>query len=175
MNSIAILVIFTVGIVIGVSLNGAKVLKDSKKETASIKTTTAKLTPSVIPSVTSVVPSIPSFPPSPTQIKKQMEKKDFSDLKYPNSESTGSSIDTFFYESMDDPDTITNWYKEKIRSFGMNTKAFVQTKTNGNVLNKLAAANGNREINIEITKKADESKVKIKVTDTLPIDNGKTF
>lgn len=171
MNFIALLIVFAVGIFIGVSLSGAKVLKDSKKETASIKTTTAKATPSAFLSVT----SIPSFPPSPTQIKKQIEKRVFSDLKYPNSESTVSNIDSAFYESTDDPDTITNWYKGKIRSFGMNTKSFVQTKTNGNVLNKLAAANGNREINIEITKKNGEPKVKIKVTDALPIDNEKTF
>ena len=57
----------------------------------------------------------------------------------------------------------------------MNSKSFVQTKTNGNVLNKLVGARGDKEIRVGIVKKNDESVTKITVSTTIPIDNQKTF
>ena len=70
------------------------------------------------------------------------------------------------YESQDDPDAITDWYKEKIKELGMSAKSLVTTKTNGNVLNKLVGANGKREIRVEITKPADQPTTEIKLTIT---------
>jgi len=77
-----------------------------------------------------------------------------------------SSSASSVFESNDDPDLITNWYKEKIKSLGMNSKSFVQTKTNGNVLNKLVGARGDKEIRVGIVKKNDESVTKITVSTT---------
>lgn len=119
----------------------------------------------------------PSPSPSPSKIYNLTTPtvQSYSDLQYPNSRQTGSNDASLIFESTDDPDLITNWYKEKIRDLGMNSKSFVQTKTNGNVLNKLVGARGDKEVRVEIVKKNDESVTKITVSTTIPIDNQKTF
>lgn len=61
----------------------------------------------------------------------------------------------------ENPDSITNWYKEKIASLGMNTTSFVVTKNNNNVKNELVGAGNNKEIRISIEKTANKTKVKI--------------
>jgi hypothetical protein len=66
-------------------------------------------------------------------------------------------------ESTEDTDKITDWYKSKIEDLGMNVKSFVTTKANDKILNKLSAADGVREINIEISKDSELSAVKISV------------
>lgn len=83
-------------------------------------------------------------------------------LKYPNSVQISQNESTI-YESSDDADKITNWYKDKIKSMNMRVKSFVTTKTNGNILNKLVGADGKKEIKVEITKKDDDQKVTITV------------
>lgn len=115
--------------------------------------------------------------PSPSKIYNLITPtvQSYSDLQYPNSRQAGSNDASLIFESSDDPDLITNWYKEKIRNLGMNSKSFVQTKTNGNVLNKLVGARGDKEVRVEIVKKNDESVTKITVSTTIPIDNQKTF
>ena len=84
--------------------------------------------------------------------------------KYPNSQIISTSSNLLSLESFDDSDVITNWYKEKVNSLGMNVKTFVTTKANDKVLNKLVGADGNKEIGIEISKENSESAVKISVT-----------
>ena len=67
------------------------------------------------------------------------------------------------YESSDDPDTITNWYKEAIRNDGFNVKNFVQTTVNGVTENKLSGSSSNKEIAITITKsQGQNTKISIK-------------
>jgi len=55
------------------------------------------------------------------------------------------------------------WHKEKITSMGMNAKSFVQTNTNGNILNKLVSANGETKVSIEISKNGSEAQTKISI------------
>lgn len=85
-------------------------------------------------------------------------------FQYPNSRQTETRENALTFESTDSPQFITDWYKEKIKAEGLNTTSFIQTNTNGNVLNKLAGANGSREIQVEITKKSDSPKVTITLT-----------
>ena len=68
------------------------------------------------------------------------------------------------YESQDDPDAITQWYKGQIQNMGLGTKSFITTKTNDNVLNKLVGADGGREVRIEITRTSGSSTTEIKVS-----------
>ena len=100
--------------------------------------------------VANTSPSAPSF--------------DLSDFKYPNSSQVGNLENGIKLESSDDPNTITDWYQEKIRSLGFKSKSFVKTNTNGNILNKLVAASANKEVRVEIEKSAEVSKVSIAVT-----------
>jgi len=78
---------------------------------------------------------------------------------YPNS----TRQDANRWKSGDDPGVITNWYKNKIEALGMNTKSFVQTNTNGQVLNKLVAANDNIKVSVEISKSPSDSQALILV------------
>lgn len=89
-----------------------------------------------------------------------------SSLQYPNSQTVSSGDNSLILNSTDNVDTITDWYKEKIKGEGMNVTSFVTTKTNDNVLNKLVGADGEREIRVEITKQAGSSNVKISIVIT---------
>lgn len=86
-----------------------------------------------------------------------------SNFIYPGSAILNRSRDELTLQNTDDPQVITNWYKEKIINTGMNTRSFVQTNTNGNILNKLAGAKSGFKIIVEISKKSSEEKVKISV------------
>jgi hypothetical protein len=74
------------------------------------------------------------------------------DYIYPNSKVISSN---------DGDEIITGWYKGKIVNGDMNVRTSVKTKTNGKVLNKLVGADGEKEINIEISKEPDDPKVTI--------------
>lgn len=132
-------------------------------------------TPSPTPTPTSTPK--PTGNPTPTlsnnsQVIIKQEVKDnskanqnfnSSDFKYPQSNQISSSGNNLILESNDSYDLITNWYKEKIRSLGFKSKSFVQTKTNGNILNKLVGASGSTEVMVEIKKSAEISIVSITV------------
>lgn len=100
-------------------------------------TITASHSPTIIVKPT----SIPTNPPTINQNSDES-------FVYPGSRSMGGNS----YTSSDDPDKITNWYKEKINSQGYSSKSFVTTKTNEKVLNKLSAAKNNKNILIEISR-----------------------
>ena len=85
------------------------------------------------------------------------------DFKYSGASITSQSNHSLELTSSDDPDKITDWYKEKIRSLGFNSKSFVTTKSNDNVENKLVGSNGDLEIAVEIKKAAGSGIAVIKV------------
>lgn len=84
-----------------------------------------------------------------------------SDFIYQNSSIIFQSDSEVILESSDDPEKITNWYQEKIKQNGFNIKNFVKTKVNGVVENKLSGANGENEINIEITSSGDKTNISV--------------
>ena len=103
-------------------------------------------------------------PPTATATSKpNQQSQSVSDFQYPSSTVVSISVNTATFESTDDPKKITDWYKDKIKSIGMKTTSFVQTSTNGNVLNKLVGANGNKEVRVEISKQNNNAVVKIVV------------
>ena len=116
-------------------------------------------TPTVIPTLTPTV--IPTNIPSPTISTKT--KENVLDFFYPGATQISFDDDRLILESSDDPEEITDWYKEKFDSFGMRAKAFSQTNVNGNVVNKLVGDNGTIEIRVEITKKKNQQNSKIVV------------
>lgn len=109
------------------------------------------LTPSPTPTPTTFIPT-----PQPTN-----DNQLHVNFKYPNSIIISQNASETIYESTDDPKKITDWYKDKIKSMNMNVTSFVQTNTNGNILNKLVGSNGNEEVRIEITKQNNSQIVKI--------------
>jgi hypothetical protein len=99
----------------------------------------------------------------PTQ-KPQMSVSELDDFIYPNSIVVEKGEDFIRLTSQDNPDVITDWYKEKIKSLSMNVKSFVTTKTNDKVLNKLAGAKSGFEANVEIEKEPQEPTTRIMVS-----------
>ena len=130
-------------------------VEEEIKEEEVTPTTGSHQTDTPIPTKTPI--------PSPTNTPKPASSN-LSSFQYPNSQVVSSSENSLILNSIDNADSITDWYKEKIKGEGMSVTSFVTTKTNDNVLNKLVGANGAREIRVEITKEAGSSTVKISVT-----------
>lgn len=127
------------------------------------------MTPMPTPTQIPTSSPIPTQTPNPTLLSPTLtsassSQKNIRSFIYPGSTILNQSGDEITLQSTDDPQAITNWYKEKITSMGMNTKSFVQTNTNGNVLNKLAGSDGEHKVEIKISKKNNESAVEISVS-----------
>ena len=82
-------------------------------------------------------------------------------LIYPGSEITRFEGSRIYLKSLDAPDNITGWYKNKISGLGMNIKNFVQTNTNGQIKNQLNGVSSGERVNIEINKNPDKEWVEI--------------
>lgn len=114
----------------------------------------------VTPTPTIDQPQPTSVSVTANQPSSKTESTENINWQYPNStllEKDGQLT----FQSMDDTTTITNWYKERIKSLGLNATSFVQTKTNGNVLNKMVGSNGQTEIEVEVSKKNNQPEVLI--------------
>ena len=109
-------------------------------------------TPSNTATPTNAPTQIPSTSPTPSA---GVPSATLTQFTYPNAAIGSQSDGSMTLTSTDDPQAITDWYKNKIKELGMSTRSFVQTKTNGNVHNVLAAAKNDDEIKVTITKKAD--------------------
>ncbi|MBI2021758.1 hypothetical protein HYS93_02650 [Candidatus Daviesbacteria bacterium] len=107
-----------------------------------------QLSQSATPS-SSVVPTTATTKPSPSNSTNNSSLKDW---QYPGSIIIDSSQTSLVLESSADTNQITDWYKEKIRNLNMNTKTFVVTSSNNNVLNKLVGKGSSAEVKIEISK-----------------------
>ncbi|OGM25619.1 hypothetical protein A2962_03755 [Candidatus Woesebacteria bacterium RIFCSPLOWO2_01_FULL_39_61] len=107
----------------------------------------------------------PTNPPlSPTPKNLPTAKPDFIDYRYPSSEILSESSSEISFSSSDSVDSITQWYKDKIKGSGMNVKTFVTTKTNDKVENVLVGSNYEIEIRVEIKKEPSHDNVTISLT-----------
>lgn len=97
--------------------------------------------------------------PSPLQSTSQLQ-----DYIYPSARQVSVSENVLTLESADDPDKITDWYRQKIGASTMNLRTFVKTKTNDTVMNILVGAKDNRTVRIEIARKSEQAIVSIKIT-----------
>lgn len=108
-------------------------------------------------------PEPPPTPKAPPTINSG-SNYNVSDWQYPGSTILAATNSSLTLNANADTDTITNWYKEKIKASGANAKSFVTTKANDKVLNKLVGSNGKTEIRVEISKEPGSSVVQIGVT-----------
>ena len=144
---ILVLIIFAVSLIQEEGLGSKQIQK--KNIMTPIPTPTPISIPTSIPSTSTPIPS--------SQIN-------MSSFVYPGSIILNQSGDEMTLQSTDDPQAITNWYKEKITGMGMNAKSFVQTNTNGNVLNKLIGAKAGFKVKIQIEKNSSSNITEIKVS-----------
>jgi hypothetical protein len=121
--------------------------------------TTASPVPSITPAaVSETIVSRPEITPLPTE-----SSVTSSGFIYPNAqvlENTGSRLRM---TTTDPTDKVTEWYQSSFRNQGMKTTSFVKTKTNGNVVNKLAGASSGLQATVEITQ-SNNQPVNIVVT-----------
>lgn len=91
------------------------------------------------------------------------QSAELESFAYPNAKVISSNSNVLILESNDSANTVTNWYKQQIKTEGMNTTSFVATNTNGNVLNKLLGSNSHKQINVEIRQENDQSAVRMTI------------
>lgn len=165
MKNAELLIILFIIIILASFIQG-NILNKNKTKITKNNLPAPSLIPSKTPTVT-ISPTVTVYKknsiPNPTQSSSNSDQ-DLSSYRYPNSSVKEESGSRLSMESSNDPNTITNWYKDKITSLGMNAKSFVQTNTNGNVLNKLVAAKSGFKISVEVSKKSNEEKVEISVS-----------
>jgi hypothetical protein len=145
-----ILVVITIVIVAA----AAGLLQTNKVENSvSFSSPSPAITPTASPT------SFPTLSPR-NNISNQ---RDISDYIYPNSRVNSRTHDSLDLTSTDNPDTIANWYKDRIKSKNMNVNTFVMTKSNDKVVDKLVGQSQSASVNIEINKEAGDSTVTMKV------------
>lgn len=163
MQLFGILVAFVIIIIGVVSQNKYPA---SQKTTGSVLSTDIEISPTPTPFPTKR-PQPKADQPltgTPTAAAQNPQLTDLQVFRYPGSNEVSSDGSGMHLTSADSADAITNWYKNKIKEGGYNTTAFAVTNTNGNVLTKLAGANGHTEIRVEITKKSGGISTQIAVT-----------
>ena len=95
-------------------------------------------------------PTVKPTQPSPKQ--ESSPTSSISDYFYPGSSIKSQSQSSAILESSDNPDKITEWYKDKINSKKMNAVSFVTTSANDSVINQLEAASEDASVSVEIKK-----------------------
>ncbi len=86
-----------------------------------------------------------------------------SSYAYPNGERISSGSAQLKYETEDDVETVTNWYKAQIKKLKFNAQSFTATSVNGEDLNKISAAKPGEKIEVTIKKDQTTSNVLITV------------
>lgn len=131
---------------------------------SSLPIITPTSSPTLTPTPTATLtPTAPKKSSTDSQSSKSQEQGSINEYLYPNAKVINISSQRATLESTDSEDAVSNWYKEKINDKVMRATAFVQTSTNGNVVNKLAGAKENYKVAVEIKKVPNQSITKITV------------
>ncbi len=109
---------------------------DDQPESASSAPTTNPQTPSPTPT--------PSIVPTPTKAP-VLDLGSQNQWVYPASVGNQNK-----YTVKASTVEVTTWYKNKFKELGFRTTSAIETRTNGNVLNKLVASSGNTTVSVEI-------------------------
>lgn len=148
-------------IILSIVITAQNMHPSSTERTTVTSTPTPPVAPTDKPTITPLpTPTPTAFIPTP---QPTFDNQSSFDFKYPNSTIISQNGNEIVYESTDDPKKITDWYKDKINSVGMKATSFVQTSTNGNILNKLVGANANKKVSVEISKQNNNAVVRIVV------------
>ena len=116
-------------------------------------------TPTVQPTSTIAYdkPTVTNTPTISPTLAPISQPQNSTSYQYPNSRVISRLDDNLKLESSDDPGKITDWYKSLIKQRDMNVQSFVTTNSNGEILNKLGAADGDDEVMITIRKSASDT------------------
>lgn len=150
-------------VIIAILLIGQKLFFHQLNGKPSIVTT--KLSPSISPSASPTITQQdihnqenvnPTNTPASQEPTQSQNITGNISMQYPNSQQTNSQGNTMYYQTNDDPTTVTSWYKDRLKSLGMNTTSVIENTVNGNVNNQLVASNNNTTIRITITRNSNQ-------------------
>lgn len=110
------------------------------------------VTPTLAPTVTPTAVPVPAQPVS-----------FLLSWRYPDSSVISQTDTSLTLSSNTDPKVIVNWYKDRIKSENFHATSMIQTSTNGKILDKIVAADGTREVRIEINRDAGSNTAGITV------------
>lgn len=163
MNSVLFIGILISGIIAVFLTTNDKPTKDLTNKAGGTISSAKKIQPSPSPSATPATPTPDQYLKKDEEEENPVQNKNTSQYIYPNSNISSQSDSFIQMTSGDDPKQITNWYKSLFTVLGFKTKSVVTTSTNGEIQNKLAGASQELSLEIEITKKAPNNQVTIKV------------
>lgn len=101
--------------------------------------------------------------PTPTPPLTTSSSINISRFTYPHAKILSANSNTLNLESNANTAVITDWYKQQIKNSGMNTTSFIQTNTNGEVLNQLVGAKAEEKIKVSISTTASSQITKIEI------------
>lgn len=87
-----------------------------------------------------------------------------AEFLYPQATQVSTDSNSLVLQTSDSSQTVTDWYKQKIKDEGFTTTSFVQTNTNGDVLNRLVGSGNGTKIAVEISQNSEDSVATIRVT-----------
>jgi hypothetical protein len=171
--------VFSLAVIIGIALmresgNFKRFLRPEPN--IEVEDMAIEVTPSpgpILGSETAVLPTVVKKPmrdkegSTPTTIPEPTVSSgsiNLSDFQYPGARIVASTDKSLSLESTDDPDKVSDWYKEKLKQKNYNAKSIVETSTNGMILNKFQASGSPGTVTIEITKDANSSTTSVKIS-----------
>lgn len=169
MEIIAI-VVSVLTIVIGIYVNHSKTNKRVLSDTTEVNEQLASSRPTQAPTSSPEASLEPTIAPTQSPIPLPSSLVPFgvitgqiSEFIYPSANVILQRSAKLSLQSSDDPTKITNWYKDKLKNSGFNSNSAALANTNGNILNKFAAANSEIKVKIQISKKTGETVTSIEV------------
>ncbi len=137
--------------------------KDKIEETLGADTKISEEDNTPQPTSSQKPTTAPILESTQTPTPAQTSSSSIDEWVYPGASVTTKSSNSLSFETRDDTEAVTNWYKDKINSKGFSAKSFVTTKANDNILNKLSGAKENQEVSVEIKKAPGEVAAKVVV------------
>jgi len=135
-----------------------EVLSESTAEPSATAepTPSPTLEPTIIP--TSTASATPRVQPTPTNSPDQA-----SGWVYPGSSVTSLSPVLQMTVTADQK-AVTDWYKSRIQTMGMNTTSFIVTSTNEKIYNKLVATGAGKKVDVIIERNSTNEPISVQVT-----------
>lgn len=146
-------------IITAISTNNLDYILNTPQTQTTPTTTTATQNPLLEPINETPTPEISSQPVT-SHLSPNSEITKFI---YPSSTVTYQSTDTLTLESLDDTESILNWYQNFIDYSEYTVKNVIKTNTNGLVTNKLNFSGNGNQLSISIDKDPKAKNVTIHI------------
>lgn len=163
MNTLRLLFIFFVILMATIYMQA---MFESKSKRSTLNNDHGEVLATIAPPNHTITPKITSSPP-PT-INANDEDRSNDQLIYPGSTVVKNTAKEIDLQSSNDPEDITDWYKNLLSKMGFSAKSFVQTNANANILNKLSGSDSKEQVLVEIERKSNEAMTSMKILLSTP-------